>query len=708
MTTSTSAPAVSSARTLGATLALALLATLLSGPPVRAGSEIDHPAQPPTSPAEPGMATVPAPAADPLAIDPIELWMSTYYRDPSPERIPEMIRELAAAGALAADAPRSREYLRFFAAALADEPGASAELRRVAETVEGQDKAILLAVAVKAEHYAPAVPEAPADLPLLWAEFRATGDREVIVRLVKLLLPAEGVPDLAAAAAANLYDQVPRHKEARYLLGEVLREAPEPLRARAAPLWTALAERGNLSEVLGGRGYNLRKAGKEEEAIAAYRAAIELYPSEGSRYRELANIYLDGKDASRYEAGAAAYRIGAAWYPEDSEYASGVGYCYYRLKRYDEAERWLQRARELDPKDAYPVYYLGKLAWIRRDAKAAFRLYREYLALDPAGSRLNDTERSWLASGGVRVNPRVVPTHLGLLLSRMHEQLELELGTLLRERGKDEWGRSALLQAYDTLTKLPPVSVTSEDLVRAHELWVEQRPKSPLARAALGSVLYFHAWEARGGDFAATVLEAGSRQFTERLLAARKHLEEAWRMDPANPVVPYRMIQVARGLGLGREEGERWFERAVAIDPDFLEAYQSKLFGLYPKWGGSAEEALAFARAVSAQAPPGTERSLLLLSAHRELDDELQRVTLDRSYYRRPGVWAELRPVFERYLAIHPENVAFRNRYARLAYRAGEFSLALEQLELLGDKVSTGTWGGFSALKRAKREMAAK
>jgi hypothetical protein len=57
------------------------------------------------------------------------------------------------------------------------------------------------------------------------------------------------------------------------------------------------------------------------------------------------------------------------------------------------------------------------------------------------------------------------------------------------------------------------------------------------------------------------------------------------------------MITVEMAIGEGnRDEMEKWFWRAMDADNDNLDACNKKLLWLEPKWHGSPEEMLEFAR----------------------------------------------------------------------------------------------------------------
>lgn len=703
-------PPVRTPAVYGALAGLTLLGSVLLGPPLKAGTELDHPAPTAVPAAAPPATPGPAATADPLAIDPMELWLTNYHRSPAPEEIPEKIRTLAGRGAFAANAPRAGEYVRFFSAALAAEPDAIPAVQRVAETAPGQEQAILAQIVAQAGHYTPPGVVNPGDLALLWAEYRATG-RESSLQAVIDLVGLEESADpkgLAKAATASLLEQVPRQVPALQMLNDAFRQAAEPLKTRLAPTAATLNQWHDLADMLNTRGRNHVRAKQPEEAIEAYLAAMEAYPAFNAPYFNLADIYLDADRKSDFQRALAAMQIAVAQAPDDEAMLARLGRVYYRMELYDQANVWFLRAQECNPKYDYAVAMLGKIALKKDDREAALRHFTRYLKLEPGGESLAKRDIAFLATAGITVGAPPEPTLAALLQKRQFDRIEERLSTLIREKKKTPGGASAVILAFDALTGLPGPEKSSEYWVRQFRDWVSQRPQSPIAATALGLVLQNYAWEARGHGWANTVLDERGRLFAERLLEARTVLEKACDLDPADPAGPNGMINVVKALGLGREELERQYQRALKADDALVEPPIAKMVALLPKWGGSADEALAFSRAAAAAAPPRSAVPLVLWSVHRELDLDLQRSRHDKGYYRNPEVWQELKPVYERHLAAFPEAILTRNWYAWTAWRAGDFATAQRELDLIGDEWDPNVWGNFTALKRARKEMAAR
>jgi tetratricopeptide (TPR) repeat protein len=678
--------------------------------PLRAAATAAPAVGAPSAPAAPASSTgeqAPPAARGALTADPLELWLEGYRRDPRPGEIPGRILEFARRGALAAASPRRGELVRFFGAAARGNPPAVEALREEARRTGGEGKEALEAVLAAAESAPPPRPGGPADFPLAWAEFRATGDPAVVKAMISLLGGGEDAPagELASLAAGSLLENAPRHGGALRIVNDTLPDAPERVKAALSPLaeklngWYDLAETWNL------RGNNLEKAGKDQDAILAYRAAIDVWPQNARYYRNLADIVMDEEMKDRYPEALAAMRIAVALEPGSAKNLAYLGRAHFCLEEFDQAVLWLEKACEADPRYGYAFHRLGRVHLRRNDGPAALAAFRSYLALDPTGERLSKKEKQFLAAQGVSVVAGQADPWRALLQDGREGELEEKLSALLREKKRGEDGGSILLEVLGRLDDLPGSESAQATWIRRLEEWASRAPRSHFARAILGAAYLNWAWEARGHGFASTVLDEGWKLFRERLSTARSRLEEAWNLDPSDPYAPKNLIVAAMGLNLPRPEMETWFSRAVAADPTLAEAYAAKLTYLLPKWHGSVHDTLAFAREAAAAAPPGTRIPLVLAQAHYQLHQERLRAQPDVRHYREPGVWEELGPVYRRHLEQFPGDARARNQFAWAAYMAGDAATARRELAALGPGVVPSVWGGSRSLEAARREL---
>ncbi|MBC8105956.1 MAG: hypothetical protein H7Z14_05155, partial [Anaerolineae bacterium] len=103
------------------------------------------------------------------------------------------------------------------------------------------------------------------------------------------------------------------------------------------------------------------------------------------------------------------------------------------------------------------------------------------------------------------------------------------------------------------------------------------------------------AWAARGTGFADTVTDEGWKGMTDGLNRAQENLSAAWKLEPKFPEPASAMITVAMGGGAAPDETERlWFDRAVAAQLDYSEAYDNLGYSMLPRWGGSYEQIIQF------------------------------------------------------------------------------------------------------------------
>ena len=126
-----------------------------------------------------------------------------------------------------------------------------------------------------------------------------------------------------------------------------------------------------------------------------------------------------------------------------------------------------------------------------------------------------------------------------------------------------------------------------------------------------------------------------------------------------------------------------WFGRAMNLNSNDFYACNRKLYYLEPKWYGSEEQMLAFGRACVRSTNWGGRVPLTLVNAHTNIarylkfDPEIQ-----SAYWKRPGVWPDLKMAYEKYAQLNPET-AWRERYIRYAYWCEQWEEMSKQLPLL-------------------------
>ncbi len=217
------------------------------------------------------------------------------------------------------------------------------------------------------------------------------------------------------------------------------------------------------------------------------------------------------------------------------------------------------------------------------------------------------------------------------------------------------------------------------------------------------------AWQARGTGYANTVTKEGWKAFKDHLAAADKALEKSWKIKPMEKTA-IRLMTVELGQGKGRDRLEKYFQRAMLLNPNSFNACSAKLEYLYPKWYGSVEEAIRFSWECVASTNWAGNVPLIMLDAHAELAREFYPKQAERDqYWRDPAVWPGIDAAFKKFFQLNPDANGWRHNYFWYACKCEQWDTANEQLPQLGP-INYSYFGGkenFEAMaaeagKRAK------
>jgi hypothetical protein len=187
------------------------------------------------------------------------------------------------------------------------------------------------------------------------------------------------------------------------------------------------------------------------------------------------------------------------------------------------------------------------------------------------------------------------------------------------------------------------------------------------------------AWDARGSGYANTVTSEGWEKFGAGLESAKAELERAWQMDPKETDIAAEMITVCLGQNRPRAEMELWYQRGIATGNDATELAEKKLYYLAPRWHGSLEEQLQFARECLAHPDGGWNWSALLWKVHVDYQSILD---LPVAYFGEPAVWADIHASLSRYLELNPKASYIRMRHAYHAWLAHDWPVLQRELPL--------------------------
>ncbi|MFK7935378.1 MAG: hypothetical protein AB8G22_17825 [Saprospiraceae bacterium] len=133
-----------------------------------------------------------------------------------------------------------------------------------------------------------------------------------------------------------------------------------------------------------------------------------------------------------------------------------------------------------------------------------------------------------------------------------------------------------------------------EDTIEQVLAWHRQEEESWLANLFAGVAYTFIAWRERTAQYAEYLTDEQIEGFSDNILAAKRLLTIASRMQPDEAEIYARLIRVNMGVS-EKEEAEECFETLVSLDPNHLMGHMNMVRLLAPKWLGSMEEMRDFA-----------------------------------------------------------------------------------------------------------------
>ncbi|MDB6031220.1 MAG: hypothetical protein JWM16_1558 [Verrucomicrobiales bacterium] len=192
------------------------------------------------------------------------------------------------------------------------------------------------------------------------------------------------------------------------------------------------------------------------------------------------------------------------------------------------------------------------------------------------------------------------------------------------------------------------------------------------------------AWKARGSGFANTVTEDGMKGFTTHLDSARTNLTKAWKLRPDLPIAPCRMIYVAMGQS-DAAEMRTWFDRTLAAQVDYPDAWVQMRWGLRPRWHGSLDAMLSLGKSALNTKRFDTDVPRIIFDSVSDIESEM-RLAHGQHIYGREDIWPLLQQMYEGYIAEPKANElrpGWQSTYTAVAFLAGNYSVAKTQLEAL-------------------------
>jgi tetratricopeptide (TPR) repeat protein len=207
-----------------------------------------------------------------------------------------------------------------------------------------------------------------------------------------------------------------------------------------------------------------------------------------------------------------------------------------------------------------------------------------------------------------------------------------------------------------------------------------------LLNSVSGYVELDEAWAARGDGMGFTVGEKQWKGFFDHLAKARKALTAAWKLHPEFPEPASAMIPVAMGEpGSSIREVRLWFDRAVAAEMDYKDAYFRLQWALRPRWGGSREDLYSLAVDCLNTRRFDTEVPWFFMQTMCTIEQESRG---SKACWDRPDTKKKLRMLFDGYEKSNFGKGTdwFRSVEAALAWHCGRPKDAKAMIARLGNK----------------------
>lgn len=224
-----------------------------------------------------------------------------------------------------------------------------------------------------------------------------------------------------------------------------------------------------------------------------------------------------------------------------------------------------------------------------------------------------------------------------------------------------------------------------------------------IRHAIKGNYHLVRGWEKRGEDVASTVKDDDAEFFRKELLQAKKCFEASWSKYSKHMIYGESMMEIAKGLGLPREETNLWFRRAMKLNGDDVRVCMAMADYLHPKWGGSAEDLIEFGRQCAATRNYHSGIPAILYEAHMHAFS-----TDTIRHFAKKDVYEETELMLRSLITDQPLAVKQRWRYALLAYNKGKYELARTHFDKLGESPPYDLMDGKVKYDLLKKELDAK
>lgn len=328
--------------------------------------------------------------------------------------------------------------------------------------------------------------------------------------------------------------------------------------------------------------------------------------------------------------------------------------------------------------------YFGYQYWIRRQILSDLPVMppQEKFVFDSFAERIPETvQANGITYTVIDNQVRWIPQ---LYFQKAFERIEEHARSLLR--ANDETRSLQLTGFYNTLADISDIghAPTMEKVLNE---WCEERGESHIPWLVRGAFKIRWAWTIRGAGYANTVDKNAWEGFHEKLTGAALDLERSYRLNPNDPNSSASLVWCAVGLGLPQEKVVEYYRNALAAEPWNYYAHWAMLMNLKPKWHGSIDQMMDFARKVSAERDAYPSLGFILVNAL----EELQSIGDEKSVMPVEERWQTTRAVYKGFFEKYPENLPWRFNNASTCLKFRKYDDAKRQFDEIGDRWFPGS-----------------
>ena len=261
----------------------------------------------------------------------------------------------------------------------------------------------------------------------------------------------------------------------------------------------------------------------------------------------------------------------------------------------------------------------------------------------------------------------------------------------------------AILKAAEAIRKMPDCAKAYEVLGLAvqnlrnpgeaapfFDRMLHLSPDNAWCLYAIGSHRIDLAWHHRGSGWASSVTEQGFKDFYKCLQEAKGFLEKCVDLDPKKAAAWSDLITVGLGLDFTKAQIKAYFDKAVSVNPNYLDAYYSMQNTLLPKWGGSIPELNMFWNDILTRDYTNHYVYTVItygcydISQQYAYDYNKKKVDWERQkpFLSGPYIWPFIERAYEKFFSNGFEDYEQRGVFGFMASMLGKYELGFQQFEL--------------------------